>query len=175
MTRIRLRERFVRDTSGQFLVYEEDGRYDVPARFAGPLLRRGLAEKLDTMADVDTPRTARKAQLTHEEISDLEDDLLRNKRSDTDPSYTPSESGDTAPDETTDDEPDETADTAPAEADEDDDGARPVTDVDGVGPATRDKLADQGITSVRLLAEADPDELPDGVGPATVEDAQDLL
>lgn len=174
MTRIQLRTRWVRDVGGAFLVHEAGEAYDVPARHAGLLLRRGHADQLDADADVSLPVERRRAQLSHEEIHELESDTLRNKREDT--ALQPQETVESEASETSDDEPDEGEGEAPGEDAGDEDAAQaPVTRVPGVGEATADTLDEAGISIVGDLAAADPDELPDGVGPAMVEEAQSLL
>ncbi len=67
------------------------------------------------------------------------------------------------------------------EPEEGDAGARPVTDVKGVGPATAEKLEKAGITTLQELADADPAKVGEAAGlsddkaKAYVHDAKDIL
>lgn len=67
------------------------------------------------------------------------------------------------------------------EESEEGDGARPVTDVKGVGPATAEKLEKAGITTLAELAASDPAKVMEAAGVSDekakhyVHDAKDIL
>lgn len=52
----------------------------------------------------------------------------------------------------------------PEESEAEGDGARPVTDVKGVGPATAEKLEKAGITNLQELADSDPAKVMEAAG-----------
>ena len=57
----------------------------------------------------------------------------------------------------------------PEESEAEGDGARPVTDVKGVGPATAEKLEKAGITNLQELADSDPAKVMEaGAGAGSV-------